>query len=586
MRLTWSRYWAVNYIDVYSLVDDTETSTSAAVGSSTASGLIASGSTSSGLTVTESAASDYPTVIVPANATTPVATPTYQSMEQTTTPTSTTTTKITTTMVSWSTAIMTLPPSSTPSFSSASSSSTLSSSALPSTTSSSPTPSNKPSIDTYSFLGCFRSSSRFRTFSLALDSPQNSIESCIAACDGLPYVGAFARRCYCAESVDADTRALADATECDVACPGDGEEFCGGLVSGSAGNGTAGRMFRREAKGYYLLTVYADLAEEAGSSLSSSVSTRSSSSIATIPPSTLTQTATVEANLVVIHPLTTTVTYTIVCPTNSASLMATQLVTVVEDCGCTQQPAVAMETKVVECDGCGSNGEDTVTVTVPVTTTATRVVGVVGTAGSTAGVGGDTVVESVFQTVEKVATADALGATETVETAVDVVGPTVEAIEMAVDDVLETTKATKTTPTTKPDETPVQDDQTAKSTASPPPAVDTTHQQFVEMTANGAATTEAAATPSASTVIISVKPTAVELETDQQTQTQLLESVQTAVQSIVAVTPQGFANRTRPGTSTSGETPAVVPEVSRGLRRGGKLSLIATTLALLLAVLL
>ena len=68
--------------------------------------------------------------------------------------------------------------------------------------------------------------------------------------------------------------------------------------------------------------------------------------------------------------ITTTLSYTTVCPTNPASLvvMTTCATFTVPDCGCPTQtrPSIPVTTVVQSCNACGAGGEDSVTLTVPV----------------------------------------------------------------------------------------------------------------------------------------------------------------------------------------------------------------------------
>ncbi|KPM44329.1 hypothetical protein AK830_g2144 [Neonectria ditissima] len=251
-----------------------------------------------------------------------------------------------------------------------------------------PAANNPNKIGDYSYLGCFGSSSSFPTFDLTEESENMTLEKCIDVCNGATYAGTFEGKCYCADGLDADTRAVPDESDCDHVCPGDEDEFCGGLVEGFRSNSTIRRRFqRRDAPNYYLLTVYGDVGANepdvppamrppvtsgsepvtgptsgptnGASSVSEPLTGASASSLAESP------------GLNSVGELTTTVTYTIPCPTNLHSLMAKEFVTVVEDCGCDEQPEIAMETKVVACDRCGPAGENNIAVTMPVAVAST-----------------------------------------------------------------------------------------------------------------------------------------------------------------------------------------------------------------------
>jgi hypothetical protein len=76
------------------------------------------------------------------------------------------------------------------------------------------------------------------------------------------------------------------------------------------------------------------------------------------------------------EPITSTITYFTVMPSNPGSLVPQEDIVTMsyEQCDYCETPELikpSMETKVVECDGCGPNGEDTVTLTVPISVTIT-----------------------------------------------------------------------------------------------------------------------------------------------------------------------------------------------------------------------
>ncbi|OAA80912.1 GPI anchored endo-1,3(4)-beta-glucanase [Akanthomyces lecanii RCEF 1005] len=96
-----------------------------------------------------------------------------------------------------------------------------------------PSPSGKPhanpaNLDGFSYLGCFGSSSGFKSFDKVADSADMDLDKCIDLCRGKKYAGVFDTTCYCAAELDADTRVSMDT--CDTACPGDSSQFCGGRV--------------------------------------------------------------------------------------------------------------------------------------------------------------------------------------------------------------------------------------------------------------------------------------------------------------------------------------------------------------------
>ncbi|EGX94761.1 GPI anchored endo-1,3(4)-beta-glucanase [Cordyceps militaris CM01] len=94
---------------------------------------------------------------------------------------------------------------------------------------------NPANLNDFSYLGCFGSSSDFKSFTKVADRADMDLDRCTELCNGKKYAGVFDTSCYCAEELDADTRVSADA--CDAACPGNARQFCGGRIKGR-GNST------------------------------------------------------------------------------------------------------------------------------------------------------------------------------------------------------------------------------------------------------------------------------------------------------------------------------------------------------------
>ncbi|KAK7420855.1 hypothetical protein QQZ08_010184 [Neonectria magnoliae] len=341
-------YWDINYIEVYQFNDD---------------GMIGinppptESSSIDPVSTDDSAATDTTTDI-----NTAITTPIPSNGTQVLSPGTTSEPTTTTTMTSGSTVFVTIPGMN----------GSTTGIVVPIETDA-PTDSNPGKIGDYSYLGCFGSNSGFPTFDLTEESNDMTLEKCIDVCNGATYAGAFEGKCYCADGLDADTRAIPDEKECDHVCPGDQDEFCGGLVDGFRNSSMPRRRFqRRDAPSYYLLTVYGDVGADEpdvpppmrppGTSGSEPVTGPSASELPTGIPASMAE----SPGLISIVEMTTTITYTIPCPTNLQSLMVKEFVTVVEDCGCAEQASIPMETKVVECEGCGPAGENQIAVTVPV----------------------------------------------------------------------------------------------------------------------------------------------------------------------------------------------------------------------------
>jgi hypothetical protein len=87
---------------------------------------------------------------------------------------------------------------------------------------------NPGSVDHYSYLGCFGSSNEWQPFSKMGESKDMSLEKCINMCDGIKYAGIFDTDCFCADELDPNTRATGSDDMCDMACPGNNDQYCGG----------------------------------------------------------------------------------------------------------------------------------------------------------------------------------------------------------------------------------------------------------------------------------------------------------------------------------------------------------------------
>ncbi|RSM01468.1 hypothetical protein CEP52_008531 [Fusarium oligoseptatum] len=358
---------------------------------------------------------------------------------------------------------------------------------------------NPDRIGNYSYIGCFGSRTGFLTFEETTQSADMTIQSCIEACGGTTYIGVYQETCYCAEKLDANTRAVANESACNVPCPGNDKQLCGGLAATTSSNSRRWMHVRRDAPSSVLLTVYASLADTEtpepppgmGASLPSTstgqvnpndsddqvgetgfdgqpaavvtddvtevvvvTNTQADSTITQVVtqlgPSEVTTITRAIGNLaqpnintrvqVIVEPdasgettmtrtitelgltgaanfptngiaqleipgattvtrvlgdpdssgmgavssiiadpdrpgVRTTVTYFTVFPSDPASLVPQERVMTLpyEDCDCETPKLLElpMETKVVECDGCGVNGESAVTITVPITVSVT-----------------------------------------------------------------------------------------------------------------------------------------------------------------------------------------------------------------------
>ncbi|KAF5584321.1 hypothetical protein FPANT_7924 [Fusarium pseudoanthophilum] len=120
------------------------------------------------------------------------------------------------------------------------------------------------SIGVFTLFGCVGSSAGFPTFELAETNAQMDLERCASLCTGRAYFGVYDTACYCGDEIDADNTSRVDVDQCDIECPGDKDNFCGG-------DGRLNRLRARQAvPAGRLLTVYAS-AIGAGATVTDSV---------------------------------------------------------------------------------------------------------------------------------------------------------------------------------------------------------------------------------------------------------------------------------------------------------------------------
>ncbi|KAK6819703.1 Pex12 amino terminal region-domain-containing protein [Apiospora arundinis] len=288
-------------------------------------------------------------------------------------------------------------------------------------------------INGYTLLGCFGSSSGYPTWSSSADFATMDNEACVASCASLgrKYSGVYATTCYCADNLG-DASAV-DNAQCDRACPGNPNESCGGLVKGTNGgpsipsmnstavNNTAAvsrPLGRRAAPANILFTVYGNIAA-APPPAGAPAMGGGSSSPAAGRNSTATGVNNGSGGIVTIT-TALTMTYTTVCATNPAQLVAVAYCTTMTITQCPSgrpsvptAPAAAaavigggpywngtwngtfngtvpaaaaaaavipMTTYTETCSACGPRGANTVTLTIPVAVVTAPVANVVVTA--------------------------------------------------------------------------------------------------------------------------------------------------------------------------------------------------------------
>ncbi|KAJ4268974.1 hypothetical protein NW762_003045 [Fusarium torreyae] len=113
-----------------------------------------------------------------------------------------------------------------------------------------------PTVGDFSLFGCVGSSAGFPSFELAQSSGSMDLELCSSLCGDSAYFGVYDTDCYCGDVVDSDDTSRTDLDSCDIECPGDDSEFCGG----DAPISRRSRIHARQAiPNTILLTVYVQL---------------------------------------------------------------------------------------------------------------------------------------------------------------------------------------------------------------------------------------------------------------------------------------------------------------------------------------
>ncbi|RBR23242.1 uncharacterized protein FIESC28_03984 [Fusarium coffeatum] len=100
----------------------------------------------------------------------------------------------------------------------------------------------------FNFLGCFSSENGFPGFTQAYSSEENDSERCADSCLGSNFFGLYDNSCYCGSELDLNTSPAVGSDQCDIVCPGNDDENCGGL-SGDA-------LMRRQVSINVLLSIY------------------------------------------------------------------------------------------------------------------------------------------------------------------------------------------------------------------------------------------------------------------------------------------------------------------------------------------
>ncbi|KAF5984902.1 hypothetical protein FCOIX_2380 [Fusarium coicis] len=102
----------------------------------------------------------------------------------------------------------------------------------------------------FSLFGCASSTAGFPTYTLAESSSSMDLNVCAGLCKGRAHFGVHDTACYCGDVYDFDSTVFYNLDQCDIECPGDKAQFCGGEV--------ANKLRARQAvASNILLTLYA-----------------------------------------------------------------------------------------------------------------------------------------------------------------------------------------------------------------------------------------------------------------------------------------------------------------------------------------
>ncbi|KAF5988803.1 hypothetical protein FBULB1_1261 [Fusarium bulbicola] len=105
-------------------------------------------------------------------------------------------------------------------------------------------------VDAFALFGCVGSSDGFPTFELAESDTSMDLDQCSTLCRGRAYFGVYDTDCYCGDEIDGEDTTRVELDSCDIECPGDFSQFCGG-------DAQRRRMHRRQTiSSDRLLTVY------------------------------------------------------------------------------------------------------------------------------------------------------------------------------------------------------------------------------------------------------------------------------------------------------------------------------------------
>ncbi|KAF4498948.1 hypothetical protein FAGAP_4895 [Fusarium agapanthi] len=117
-------------------------------------------------------------------------------------------------------------------------------------------------VGVFNLFGCAGSTAGFPTYTLVESSALMDLDVCAGLCEGRAYFGVHDTACYCGDLYDFDSTVWYNLNQCDIECPGDKTQFCGGEVENKL-------QVRQAISSSILLILYAKA--EAAISLTESV---------------------------------------------------------------------------------------------------------------------------------------------------------------------------------------------------------------------------------------------------------------------------------------------------------------------------
>ncbi|KAM5361283.1 hypothetical protein ACJA88_014524 [Fusarium oxysporum] len=111
---------------------------------------------------------------------------------------------------------------------------------------------NPDSVGGFQLLGCYSSDEGFPGFTLSLESADMTLDLCAETCQDSNLFGTHDTQCFC--GINNNGIFPVDIDECDIECPGDDSQFCGGDVTPNR----FGRLRKRQnIPNSFLLSIYA-----------------------------------------------------------------------------------------------------------------------------------------------------------------------------------------------------------------------------------------------------------------------------------------------------------------------------------------